>query len=90
MGKDESTIVIRRRERDPRFEREISSVGRGYKKSEIEEKLEFLYKISDKDSVMYKGSDELSDLLSRSLIVRERSLPLRYKGIQGLYLLYRA
>ena len=68
MGKDDTTIVIRRRERDPRFERELSSVGRNYRKSEIEEKLEFLYKISDKDSVMYQGNDELADLLSRSLI----------------------
>ena len=56
------------RKRDPRFERELTSIGREYKKSEIEEKLEFLYRISDKESVMYQGDDGLSDIVSKSLI----------------------
>lgn len=68
MGRNESTIVLRSRDRDHRYEKELLSVGRRYSKSEIEEKLEFLYRISNKDSVMYQGNDELSDLLSRNLI----------------------
>ena len=64
----ESTIVFKKRNDNSKFVRGLAATGRRYQKTDIEEKLEFLYRITDEDSVMYQGGDSLSDLVSKDLI----------------------
>lgn len=65
MGRDTS---IDRWGSDSRFVRGIATVGHRYRKTEIEEKLDFLYRTMDSGSVMYKGDGGVADLVSKSLM----------------------
>lgn len=60
--------VIRGRFVDDSQIRRPRAIGRRYERSDIEERLAFLYRIMDEDSVMYQGGDALSDVVSKDLI----------------------
>ena len=68
MASKSSIILTKMDEKSSKFVRGLAGVGRRYKKTDIEEKLEFLYRVTDEDSVMYQGGDSLSDLVSKDLI----------------------
>lgn len=46
----------------------LRTAGRSYRSNELQEKIAFLQRILDKDSVYYQGSDDLLEFISRGLI----------------------